>query len=450
MTQEGRETSMDNKRLSFGRIALYSSASAGLNILAITIDTWLLYFYAPPADSGRPQYLPIALIGVLMTVASIWDAAIDPFIGHWSDTLRSRWGRRRPFLVLASPFVLLGAILIWTPPAGSVWLVAAYFMFITLVYRTAYSLVGIPYDGTLPEMAPEAKARVGLSYWKNVFGILGVLIGSLVAAPLFESIGAVYMGVVVGVVGVVTIYLTLLGLRETDRPLGEPMTALEGLKATFTNGQFMVVFISTLFVHVCYQMLLINFPYFVTLVLGKSEGDVGIYQGILIILMALTGPIWLLWNRRRTQRWLLNFTMIGLVIAVALGFLVGRIPLLPLDLQGFVLVALIGVMLGGYLIVIYAMMGNVVDYDEMLTGRRREAIYYGTFSFAIGLGTSLGALVLSQLLETFGYTRENPLGVQVAFLVMALFVLIGFLIFQKYRLGDTPEETRRNLKMEAG
>ena len=124
-------------------------------------------------------------------MASIWDAAIDPFIGHWSDTLRSRWGRCRPFMVLASPFVLLGAVLLWTPPGKTVLLTVIYFMFINLMYRSAYSLVGIPYDGTLPEMAPDSKARVGLSYWKNVFGIAGVLIGSLVAAPLFLSIGAV-------------------------------------------------------------------------------------------------------------------------------------------------------------------------------------------------------------------------------------------------------------------
>jgi GPH family glycoside/pentoside/hexuronide:cation symporter len=350
-------------------------------------------------------------------------------------------------LILASPFILLGAILIWTPPGKTVVLTAIYFMFITLVYRTAYSLVGIPYDGTLPEMAPDSKARVGLSYWKNVFGILGVLIGSLLAAPLFQSIGAVYMGIVVGMVGVVTIYMTLLGLRETDRPLGEPMTAMEGLKATFRNKQFLFVFISTLFVHVCYQMLLINFPYFVTLVLGKTEGDVGIYQGVLILLMALTGPIWMLWNKRRNQRWLLNFTMIGLTVVVALGFLVDSTTAIPLMVQGFLFVILIGIMLGGYLIVIYAMMGNVVDYDEMLTGRRREAIYYGTFSFAIGLGSSVGALVLPMLLNTFGYTHENPLGVRVAFLAMALFVVIGYFIFQKYRLGDTPEETRREMNM---
>jgi GPH family glycoside/pentoside/hexuronide:cation symporter len=437
-----------SKKLNFGRIALYSMASAGLNILAITIDTWLLYFYAPPPDSGRPQYLPLALIGVLLTVASLWDAVIDPFIGHWSDTLRSRWGRRKPFLALAAPFVLIGAVLLWTPPGKTILLTAVYFLTINLVYRSAYSLVGIPYDATLPEMAPDSKARVGLSYWKNVFGIIGVLVGSLVAAPLFHSIGAVSMGVVIGIVGVVTIYLTLLGLRETDRPLGEPMRAIDGLKATFQNKQFMIVFVSTLFVHVCYQMLLINFPYFVTLVLGKSEADVGIYQGVMILVMAVTGPVWMLWNKRRNQRWLLNFSMIGLAVMVALGFLVGGTSLLSLDVQAFLLVILIGSMLGGYLIVIYAMMGNVADYDEMLTGRRREAIYYGTFSFAIGLGGSLGALVLPMLYKTFGYTHANPLGVRMAFLVMALFVVIGYFIFQKYRLGDTPEETRKNLGMK--
>jgi GPH family glycoside/pentoside/hexuronide:cation symporter len=422
-------------------------ASAGLNILAITIDTWLLYFYAPPPDSGRTQYLPMALIGTLMMVATLWDAIIDPFIGHWSDTLRSRWGRRRPFLALAAPVILLGAILIWTPPVKTILLTALYFMIITLMYRTAYSLVGIPYDATLPEMAPDAKKRVGLSYWKNVFGIIGVMIGSLVAAPLFDKIGAVYMGIVVGVVGAVTIYVTLLGLRETERPIGEPMTAMEGLKSTFKNSQFLVMFVSTLFVHICYAMLLINFPYFVTLVLGKTESDVGIYQGVLILMMALTGPVWMLWNKRRSQRWLLNFTMIGLAVVVALGFLVGGVNFLPVEVQAFLLVILLGVMLGGYLILVYAMMGNVVDYDEMKTGRRREAIYYGTFSFAIGLGSSVGTLVLPLLLDTFGYTQENPMGVRVAFLVMALFVAIGFWVFRKYRLGDTPEETRRNMKL---
>jgi len=431
---------------SFGRIALYSMASLGLNILAITISTWILYFYVPPADSGRVAYIPAALFGILMMIASLWDAAIDPFIGHWSDTLRSRWGRRRPFLMFAAPFVLLGAILIWVPPGGSNYLVnAIYLMAIILMYHTAYSLVGIPYDGTLPEMAPDAKARVGLSYWKYAFGVIGVLIGSILSGLLFSSIGPLAMGAAVGVIGVATFYLTLLGLRESKRPAGEPMKAIEGLKATFQNKQFLIVFFSTLFVHMAYMMVQANFPYFVTLVLGGSEGDVSLYLGGLILLMAITGPIWSLLNKKLSQRALLNITMLGLAVAFGLGFFVGDVPGMPVTIQVIIFLLLVGLTLGGYFIVVYAMMGNVVDYDEMRTGRRREAIYYGTFSFANGLGIAVGTLILPLLLQTFGYTRANPLGVRLAFIAMAIFMLVGFVIFQKYRLGDTPEETRRNM-----
>jgi glycoside/pentoside/hexuronide:cation symporter, GPH family len=226
------------------------------------------------------------------------------------------------------------------------------------------------------------------------------------------------------------------------------MKAMEGLKATFRNDQFIILFVSTLFVHIAYQMVLANFPYFVTLVLGQKEGDVGIYQGILIILMALTGPVWTWLNRKHSQRKLLNASMLGLAAAFGLGILVGVVPGVPIIVQAIVFSALVGFTLGGYLIIIYAMMGNVVDYDELRTGRRREAIYYGTFSFAIGLGTSVGTLILPLLLDTFGYTRTNPLGVRLAFPIMAVLMLVGFAVFQKYRLGDTVEETRKNLNME--
>ncbi len=141
--------------------------------------------------------------------------------------------------------------------------------------------------------------------------------------------------------------------------------------------------------------------------------------------------------------------MLLLGIIFAFGFLIGALDSSSLSLQACIFVALVGTALGGYLILIYAMMGNVVDYDEMLTNRRREAIYYGTFSFAIGLGTSVGTLILPLLLENFGYTRANPLGVRLAFPVMAVFIFVGYFIFQKYRIGDTPEETRNNLNMDS-
>lgn len=433
-------------RLTLGRTWLYSAASVGLNIMGITVSTWLLYFYAPPPDSGRIQYLPAALIGILLTLGSVWDAIIDPFIGHWSDTLASRWGRRRPFLMFGAPAAALFLVLIWTPPsAGSVTLNAVYFMLITMAYFTTFSLVGIPYDATLPEMAPETHERVNLSYWKNLFGLLGVLIGSLASAALFDSLGPAAMGLVVGVVGLVTIWLSLPALRHVGRPLGKPIGAVEGLKITLRNRQFMILFVTTLFVHLAYQMLLANMPYFVTLVLGKEESDVGTFLGVLIVVMGAAGPLWTLWNRKLSQHKLLTIAMVGLAAASVLAFCVGGISEAGEMMQGLGALVPMAVMLGGYFIIVYAMMGNVVDYDEMLTGRRREAIYYGAFSFANGLGISVGTLILPLLLKGFGYTHENPLGVRVTFLVIGAASLLGAVIFRAYRVGDTAAETRRNL-----
>lgn len=435
-------------RLPLPQIWLYSAASAGLNIMSVTVSTWVLYFYAPPPDSGRLQYLSAALVGVLLTLGRLWDAVVDPFIGHWSDTLQSRWGRRRPFLMFGAPLAALLLILIWTPPGGvSTTLTAVYFTLVTVGYFTAFSLVGIPYDATMAEMAPDSHQRVRLSYWKNLLGLIGVLIGSVAAAPLFDAIGPVAMGVVVGLIGALTVWLALLGIREREHVPGEPLGAVEGMRTTLQNHQFIVVFVATLFVHLAYQMFLANLPYFVTLVLGRGEGDVAIFQGVLIVVMGIAGIMWARWDKTHSQRALMLSTMVGMGLAAILVFFAGQLPDVSPLVQGIVAMVPYAVMLGGYFIISYALMGNVVDYDELLTGTRREAIYYGAFSFANGLGISVGTLILTQLLERFGYTKANPLGVRVAFLVIGLVCLIGALIFRSYRLGDTPSETRRNLNL---
>jgi glycoside/pentoside/hexuronide:cation symporter, GPH family len=439
-------TTTQKSHLSMGRILLYSLASAGLNILAITVSTWLLYFYSPPPDSGRFIYLPMAFVGTVAFIVSLWDAVIDPFIGQYSDNLRSKWGRRKPFIMFGAPATAILVVLIWTPPmSSSILMVSIYFLVINLLYNTAYSLVGIPYDATMPEMAPEVHERVKLSYFKGLFGIIGVLIGTIAVVPLFSSKGPMAMGIALAVVGLITLWGSLLGLKETDRPIGETMPVREGLKTTLRNKQFLFLFFSTLFVHITYQMVVTSIPYFTTLVIGKTEDDVMYFEGVLILAIAITGPLWMLWNRRKSQRDLIKISLVIFLVALIMMFFVGEVPGLGVDIQAYIALAVSGISLGGYLILIYAMMGNVVDYDEMLTNRRREANYYGTFSLGIGLGSSVGMLVLPYLLNTFGYTRANPTGVRIGFLVMAVFVLIGLIIFQGYRLGETPEETRKNM-----
>ncbi len=433
------------EKLTFWYKLSYSSASIGLNILAITISTWLLYFYSPPPDSGRTIYLPIGVVGAIMTFISLWDAVIDPFIGHWSDNLRSKLGRRRPFILFSLPFIGAAMVLLWMPPTGSTWLTAGFLLLVMLVYSTAYSLAGIPYDATMAELANDNAERISLSSWKSVFGIIGVMIGSLLIAPLFETQGALFMGAVTAGVGFVTILLTIPAIRNTHKEIGEQMGVIAGLKHTVKNKPFQAMLASTLLVHIAYAMITANLPYFVTVVVGGSEGDVGLYLGVVVILMILATPIWSLLGKRIGNAKLMRWSMGLLAVMASLNFFVGQIDFLPTNILAYITMGLIGPFLGGYFILAYSMMGNVVDYDELLTNRRREAVFYGTFSLAVGIGPSMAAIILPFLLEQFGYTVQNPLGIRLAFPVISLLILLGLWAFRKYNLGDSVEETRQNL-----
>lgn len=439
-----RITSLNLKRTLF-----YSCGSIGLNIMKITVSTWLLYFYAPPPTSGRTQYISIALAGVLLTIGRLWDALIDPLIGYWSDTSRSRWGRRRPFLMFATPVCAIALVLLWTPPTtGSSLLNAFYFFFVTIAFYTSLSLVNIPYDSSLPEMATPAE-YVTLSMWKNIFGTTGVFIGALVAGPLFRNVGALAMGLVVGGIGLVTIWLTLFGLKEKNSPRHQSLDFWSNLCTTLGNRQFLFMFVSTLIIYVAYAMLLANLPYFVTLVVGKSEADVSIFQGVVVLTMVVFAPLWNWLSRRYANRTLLKFTMFGLAGVCSLTFTVGLLPGISVMTHALLMMALIGPVLGGYFVLVFAMMGSVVDYDELLTNHRREATYYSTFSLAAGVGPSLAALILPFIFERYGYTATNPLGVRVAFLVIGLLAMLGGLAFIGYRLGDTPSETQSLLGLKS-
>jgi glycoside/pentoside/hexuronide:cation symporter, GPH family len=423
--------------LSFKQKFLYSSTSAGINIVSTTVSTWLLYFWAPPPDSGRPQYLEVTLLGLLLTGARLWDAIVSPAIGHWSDTIQTPWGRRRPFLIFGTPVMLLSLILLWTPPVAAGYINVGYFFLVTSAFYISFHLVSIPYDSSLPQMAKTASERVSLSMWKNIFGTFGVLIGAAIVAPLFSLLGAVGMSLVVAVVALISILMTLMVLRETPLPSLQTMTFRSGIQVTLRNGQFLRLCVSNLMVQTAYGMLLVNLPYFVTLILRQSEVTVSLLQGIIVVVMMASAPLWNWLSRRYSHRRLLMGLTWGLAVAIGSIFTLDMLPLGERTIAAAILLASLAPFLSGYFILIYAMMCSVVDDDEFLTQQRREAIHYGTFSLSGGIGVSLSSSIVPQIFETYGYTATHPLGVKVVFLAAAAIVVVGASILRGYRLGDS-------------
>jgi GPH family glycoside/pentoside/hexuronide:cation symporter len=420
---------------------LYSCTSAGINLINTTVATWLLYFYAPPPNSGRPQYLSVSLVGVLLTIAQLWNAVIDPSIGYWSDVSRTQWGRRRPFMALGSLVTAVALLLLWTPPtAQSGLLNAIYFLLVTIAFYTGLSLVGVPYDGSLAEMATTPAEQVNLSMWKNVFGIIGVLCSAVIASVLYSRWGAIAMSVVMGAVWLASVGLSLLVLRDRILPVTQSLSFRQSIVITLQNRQFLILCVSTIVVQTAYAMLLSNLPYFVTLIVRQPEPTVGRFQGIVVVAMLIAAPMWNWLSQFYPNRRLLLVTMLGLATSSVLLAGVGVLPGVALQVQAAIALALIAPFLGGYFVLVYALMAAVVEYDEWLTQQRREAFHYSVFSLSAGIGVSLSSLVIAPIFSRYGYTVEQPLGVRVVFLAAAILVALGAVVFLGYRLGDTLSE----------
>lgn len=420
---------------------LYSCTSIGINLINTSISTWLLYYYAPPKTEGV-QYLPVAVVGTLLAIGRVWNAIIDPWIGHWSDVTRSRWGRRKPFLIVGSLITLVSLLLLWMPPTAQPSLLnAIYFLTMTIVFYTGISLVGVPYDGSLAEVATTAAERVRLSMWKNIFGIVGVLAGAVIASVVYSRWGAVAMGAVIGVIGLVTAGLTVQVLPE--RPKYNSTTAMsfgQSLRATLRNQPFLILCSSTILVQTAYAMLLSNLPYFVTLILREPEAAVGRYQAIVVIAMLIAAPIWNWLSRTKRDRALLRVSLLGFALTSALLAAVGWLPNVSIELQAAIVFGILGPFFGGYFVLIYAMMGTVVEQDASVTGQRREAFHYSIFSFSVGMGLSFSTLIIPLIFSRYGYTLEHPIGVRIVFLVTAVLVMLSVVVFRGYQLTEASTE----------
>ena len=151
---------------------LYSVSSLGGEALIQGRGAWLLYYYAPPADSGLPTLLPLGLIGILLALRLV-DSFDEALIGYWSDRTRSRLGRRLPFVLAGAPLWAIFAVLTVIPPAdGSTARIAVYFALTTELYGMFATVAGGPYEALLPEIAPTQRGpRADRSSSSVFFGL---------------------------------------------------------------------------------------------------------------------------------------------------------------------------------------------------------------------------------------------------------------------------------------
>ena len=431
---------------------LYTSDMVGSQAVAQTRNLWLLFFLAPPASVSLTAVVPPidlgpfaldsrVLIGLVLTAGRFIEAFDDPIIGWWSDRTRSRWGRRLPFILLATPFYGIFFALLWITPVGGASLVNAVYIFVILeLFFLSNTLSGGPYESLLPEIARSHRDRMSIVGWQFYFGILGAALGLTLTGMIQDAFGFQVMGLVIAGSGLVFRYLGLRGVwnhapRET--PTAQ-MSLRDAFAATLRNKQFLYFIPTFVFFQLAVAMVIAWLPFFVSEIIQPANGGTATAILTVLALAAMSVSVVLLWklSNARGKRWVYSACLLGSAIYLPFLYFAGFVPGIPPLLQGAVMAFLAGLPMAGVNLMPRAITADITDYDEILTGMRREGMFFATQNLFEKVGSSFSALLLAVVL-LLGETASDPLGIRMVGPVAGVLAFLGFLLFRGYRLPST-------------
>jgi glycoside/pentoside/hexuronide:cation symporter, GPH family len=380
-------------------------------------------------------------LGVILVIPRLSDAIADPVIGHLSDNTRTRWGRRRPFLLLGGILVAVFFVVMWWIPKGDTvrgwfpsedgyqWFQLAYILVTLTLFFTSVTLFEIPHSALGAEMVSDSHQRTRLfgakSFVGNLFAMSTPWLFVLANLEIFrgprgnEADGMRYVSLMVAAILVPLSFWWFFTLREPgfQRAARQAATPFwQSMKRTMRNVNFirltMTIFILAMGFNFV-QLLGSYIPIFYVFGGDKAAGAklLGINGSVWAVtgLLAVFPLDWI--SRRLGKR--NTLTVAILLIALAqLSKVVCYNPALPF------LIVIPTVLLSCGMLFFFtlgsSMVGDICDEDELETGYRAEGSYYSVFWWFMKMGTALaslisGALILLTLFDEIQVTKVDRL-----------------------------------------
>ncbi|HOX31333.1 MAG TPA: MFS transporter [Spirochaetales bacterium] len=367
----------------------------------VVISMFYLYFLT---DVVR---LPAGLAGTLLLVSKVWDAAIDPALGLLTDRTRTRWGRRRPYFLFGMPLVLASFFILWCAPAfrsdaAKFAFALGGYLFMTLVS----SAVMIPYNSLASELTSSYAERSSLTQVRMIFSVGSSLVCAVVPDLIVRSfpdprLGYPAMGAAFGLFFALPFAFTFAWTREKPeyaaeapaldlyRLLVEPwkLGSYRKLLGMFLFGQMTGDVVMAVLVYYCAYYL-------------RREGLTTPLMGVLMVAQLAGVPAFTALARRRSKRSSYMASCLLRLAASAAMWAVARDSPAP---WLFALAAVLGLGTSGSIVMVYSMLADLPDADELFSGERREGMYFGLVSFLRQVSSALALFLLSQAIALSGY-----------------------------------------------
>jgi GPH family glycoside/pentoside/hexuronide:cation symporter len=397
---------------------LYGVADAAVNVKNVSLNQFLLYFYADVL------LVAPAVVGVAIFVGKLWDGLADPFMGYISDTTRSRWGRRRPWIVASALPMAVCYYLLFAPPDFGPTGLAIYLGVIGILLFTFFTMFATPYLAWGAELARDYHERTSVVQVRALFGILGGIIGAaapIVIAQQFDDprTGFGYMAIVLGGIMMLATLISGLGVREK---VPDNISAvafghfIKGLRTTLANRDFNFVFMTF-----CLMTVAASIGQSVQIIVIKYRlGMLDFYPWIALtfaLSFACSFPAWLALSRRIGKRGAL---LTGLTLGCITPF--GWLIVQPGQQWVMLLFMFIGGALAGSLTLAISQAADVIDLDELQTGEQRAGAYFGLWTLGLKIASAAGTLIGGVVLEVVGYIPDQ---VQDAQTLWWLLLIVG-------------------------
>lgn len=410
---------MTQQPLSRSVLASYSAVSLPLAAMAMPMAVYLPPFYAAAAG------MDLTVVGVIFTLARVWDVITDPLMGMAIDRYETRWGRRKHWVALSIPILLVSVYMVYLPDPDSIsplylggWLLLLYI---------GYTMLGIAHQSWGAELATSYDDRSRLFGWREFFVLAGMtMVLALPAAVDFFGDGAgatklASMGLFCLILFPLTVLPTLLFVPDKRSVQTPTLDWLQALKVIAANRSL-------------WRLLIADFAInFGTTISGTLYIFVATYvfelpkhASIALLFYFLAGffamPLWLklayAWGKDLTLRIALAY---GVAMKLAL-FLVAE-PGSVAIFWGYTI--LYGIAFGAGPTLLRSMMADITDVDQLQTGRQRAGLFFALLTTTNKVGSAVAVSVAFIVIDAvFGF---SPGGQNSAFAIDGLLATYCFL-----------------------
>jgi glycoside/pentoside/hexuronide:cation symporter, GPH family len=443
------------KQLKRWQEPIYAIGGFGPGFLYQIVLTYLLLYYRPAMqllEAGAIVLAPAAGYAAGMFIARALDGVIDLPIAAWTDNMKSKWGRRRPLMVLGLIPTAITFILLWYPPitgkslgANGHWGNTTYVAIMSSLFFFFYTLIVVPYLASLSEIVQDENSRVRVASWQTFFNTAGYVLTFVVAPIMFDKFGIrgtawILLPSILSFIGPILVIKedstliaaddqkALAAAKEEDIPLWE------SVKLTLANKTFRIYIMALATFFFGLQFFLGGIAFMALDMMGLTQSQLGTMNAAAFAPVPIMLLLFNYLTKKKGAKWAFRLALL-VFAAVMFGFPLAwnrfDFPISPYMI-GIILGAIASFSIGVFFTIPYAFPAHIAAMEAKETGKDRAGMYFAVQGLINQFVGSLAGSILA-LLFTWKY------GVVLVGPIAAVACIFAFFIFKPYPLGQPTE-----------